>query len=144
MTRDGVGMTSGNAPITTPFGSQSTATEVVADVDLSGKRAVVTGGASGIGVETARALAGAGADVTIAVRNPQAGADIATEITASTRNPAVRAAELELSDPQSIYRFVGSWRGPLHILVNNAGVMAFPEARTDNGWEMQFATNHLG
>src|ERR1700757_4230299 len=94
------------APITTPFGFQSTAEEVVAGLDLSGKRAIVTGAASGIGVETARALAGAGADVTIAVRNPRAGAEIATEITASTGNPAVQAAELELTEPQSIYRFV--------------------------------------
>jgi NAD(P)-dependent dehydrogenase (short-subunit alcohol dehydrogenase family) len=137
-------MTSITTPITTPFGFHSTAAEIVADVDLSGKRAIVTGAASGIGVETARALAGAGADVTLAVRNPQAGADIAAEITASTRNPAVQTAQLELTNPQSIYRFVGSWRGPLHILVNNAGVMASPEAHTDDGWESQFATNHLG
>lgn len=137
-------MTSITTPITTPFGVHSTAAEVVADLDLSGKQAIVTGGASGIGVETARALADAGADVTLAVRNPQAGADIAAEITASTGNAAVRAAQLELTNPPSIYRFVGSWRGPLHILVNNAGVMASPEARTDNGWELQFATNHLG
>lgn len=56
----------------------------------------------------------------------------------------MHAAQLELTNPQSIYRFVGSWRGQLHILVNNAGVMASPEARTDDGWESQFATNHLG
>ena len=67
--RDAVGMTSITTPITTPFGFHSTAAEVLADVDLSGKRAIVTGAASGIGVETARALAGAGADVTLAVRN---------------------------------------------------------------------------
>ena len=137
-------MTSITTPITTPFGSHSTAAEVVAGVDLSGKLAIVTGAASGIGVETARALAGAGADVTLAVRNPQAGADIAAEITASTGNPAVHAAQLELTKTPSIYRFIGSWRGPLHILVNNAGVMASPEAHTDDGWESQFATNHLG
>jgi NAD(P)-dependent dehydrogenase (short-subunit alcohol dehydrogenase family) len=137
-------MTSITTPITTPFGFHSTAAEVLADVDLSGKRAIVTGAASGIGVETVRALAGAGADVTLAVRNPQAGADIAAQITASTGNPAVRAAQLELTSPPSIYRLVGSWRGPLHILVNNAGVMASPEAHTDDGWESQFATNHLG
>ena len=82
--------------------------------------------------------------MTLAARDPQAGADIAAEITASTGNSAVRAAQLELTDPRSIYRFVGSWRGPLHILVNNAGVMASPQAHTDNGWESQFATNHLG
>jgi NAD(P)-dependent dehydrogenase (short-subunit alcohol dehydrogenase family) len=137
-------MTSITTPITTPFGFHSTAAEVLADVDLSGKHAIVTGAASGIGVETARALAGAGADVTLAIRNPQTGGDIAAEITASTGNAAVRAAQLELTSPRSIYRFVGGWRGPLHILVNNAGVMASPEAHTDDGWESQFATNHLG
>ena len=137
-------MTSITTRITTPFGFHSTAAEVLTDVDLSGKRAIVTGAASGIGVETARALAGAGADVTLAVRNPHAGADIAAEITANTGNRAVYSAALELTNPQSIYRFIGSWRGPLHILVNNAGVMASPEAHTDDGWEMQFATNHLG
>jgi NAD(P)-dependent dehydrogenase (short-subunit alcohol dehydrogenase family) len=137
-------MTSITTPITTPFGFHSTAAEVLADVDLSGKRAIVTGAASGIGVETARALAGAGADVTLAVRNPQAGAEVAADITASTGNPVVRAGQLELADPRSIYRFVGNWRGPLHILVNNAGVMASPEGRTDDGWESQFAINHLG
>ena len=137
-------MTSITTPITTPFGFHSTAAEVLADVDLSGKRAIVTGAASGIGVETARALAGAGAEVTLAVRNPQAGADVAAKISASTGNSAVYAGQLELTNPQSIYRFVGSWRGPLHILVNNAGVMASPEARTDDGWELQFATNHVG
>ena len=137
-------MTSITTPITTPYGFGSTAEEVLADVDLCGKRAIVTGAASGIGVETARALAGAGAEVTIAVRDAEAGAEAAAAITASTGNPAVHAAALELTDPQSIYRFVGSWRGPLHILVNNAGVMASPEARTDDGWESQFAANHLG
>ena len=137
-------MTSITTPITTPFGFHSTAAEVLADVDLSGKQAIVTGAASGIGVETVRALAGAGAEVTLAVRNPQAGADIAAQIIASTGNPAVRAAQLELTSPPSIYRLVGSWRGPLHMLVNNAGVMASPEAHTDDGWESQFATNHLG
>ncbi len=141
---DAVYMTSIITPISTPFGFHSTAAVVVADVNLSGKRAIVTGAASGIGVETARALAGAGADVTLAVRNSQAGAEIAAEITASTRNPGVHVAQLELNNPPSIYRFVGSWRGPLHILVNNAGLMASPEARTDDGWELQFATNHLG
>jgi NAD(P)-dependent dehydrogenase (short-subunit alcohol dehydrogenase family) len=137
-------MTSITTTITTPFGSNSTAAEVVAGLDLSGKRAIVTGAASGIGVETARALAGAGADVTLAVRNPQAGADIAVDITATTGNAAVHTAQLDLTNPQSIYRFVGDWRGPLQILVNNAGVMASPEAHTDSGWELQFATNHLG
>ena len=137
-------MSEASSPVTTPFGFHSTAAEVLAGVDLSGRRAIVTGAASGIGVETARALAGAGADVTLAVRNPQVGAEIAAQISASTGNPAVHAAQLELTDAASIRAFVSGWRGPLHILVNNAGVMASPEARPDGGWEVQFATNHLG
>jgi NAD(P)-dependent dehydrogenase (short-subunit alcohol dehydrogenase family) len=130
--------------ITTPFGFRSTAAEVVAGIDLAGKRAIVTGGASGIGVETVRALAQAGAEVTLAVRDTAAGTRVALEITASTGNANVYVAHLDLTDRASIAAFVAEWTGPLHILVNNAGVMAMPETRTAEGWEMQFATNHLG
>ncbi|HEX4249094.1 MAG TPA: SDR family NAD(P)-dependent oxidoreductase [Pseudonocardia sp.] len=130
--------------ITTPFRFESTAAEVAEGIDLSGRRAIVTGGASGIGVETARALAGAGAEVTLAVRNPDAGAPVAADITASTGNPGVHVAPLDLADRASIAAFVAGWRGPLHVLVNNAGVMACPETHTREGWELQFATNHLG
>ncbi|WUJ73791.1 SDR family NAD(P)-dependent oxidoreductase [Kribbella soli] len=129
---------------TTPFGYTSTAAEVISGVDLSGRRAVVTDGASGIGVETARALAGAGAEVTLAVRNTAAGERIAAEIIESTGNNHVFVAPIELADPASVRAFAGSWTGPLHILVNNAGVMAEPLNRTPQGWEHQFATNHLG
>lgn len=131
--------------ITTPFGHDSTAAEVIAGVDLLGKRAIVTGSASGIGVETARALASAGAEVTLAVRNLDAGRAVAQQITASTGNDRVVVAPLELTDAGSVAALVSGWAGPLHILVNNAGIMALPElARTREGWEMQFATNHLG
>ncbi|MBM9510164.1 SDR family NAD(P)-dependent oxidoreductase [Actinacidiphila acididurans] len=130
--------------ITTPFDRDSTAAEVVAGIDLTGRRAVVTGGASGIGIETARALAGAGAEVTLAVRNERAGHEVAADITATTGNERIAVAPLDLSDQGSVAAFVQAWRGPLHILVNNAGVMASPEARTPQGWELQFATNHLG
>jgi NAD(P)-dependent dehydrogenase (short-subunit alcohol dehydrogenase family) len=129
---------------TTPFGYESTAAEVISGVDLSGRRAVVTGGASGIGVETARALAGAGAEVTLAVRNTAAGERVAAEIIESTGNNHVFVAPIELADPASVRAFVDTWTGPLHILVNNAGVMAEPLNRTPQGWEHQFATNHLG
>ncbi|MDT5067006.1 MAG: hypothetical protein QOK02_3161 [Mycobacterium sp.] len=126
--------------ITTPFGFDSTAAEVITGVDLSGKRAIVTGGASGIGIETARALAGAGADVTLAVRDTAAGDRVAEEI-----GGRVGVAPLDLSSPASIVAFVGAWDGPLHILVNNAGVMAIQELTlSPTGHEMQFATNHLG
>jgi NAD(P)-dependent dehydrogenase (short-subunit alcohol dehydrogenase family) len=130
--------------ITTPFSRESTAEEVVAGIDLTGRRAVVTGGASGIGVETARALAGAGAEVTLAVRNTVAGERVAAEITSNTGNTNVFVAPLELADRSSVAAFAAAWNGPLHILLNNAGVMAEPLNRTPEGWEHQFATNHLG
>jgi NAD(P)-dependent dehydrogenase (short-subunit alcohol dehydrogenase family) len=131
--------------ITTPFGFDSTAAEAVAGIDLTGKRAIVTGGSSGIGIETARALAAAGADVTLAVRNTEAGARVAADITATIGNAAVHVAELDLADPNSVAAFVAGWSGPLDVLINNAGVMAIPELRLSaQGWELQFATNHLG
>ncbi|MDH6133729.1 NAD(P)-dependent dehydrogenase (short-subunit alcohol dehydrogenase family) [Kitasatospora sp. MAA4] len=130
--------------LTTPFGAESTAAEVVSGIDLTGRRAVVTGGASGIGVETARALASAGAQVTLAVRDLAAGARTAEDIGATTGNRDIHVAALDLADQASVAAFVAAWDGPLHILVNNAGVMASPELRTPEGWELQFATNHLG
>ncbi|MFC8076622.1 SDR family NAD(P)-dependent oxidoreductase [Streptomyces sp. NPDC057307] len=130
--------------ITTPFDAESTAAEVVAGVDLTGRRAVVTGGSSGIGVETARALAGAGAEVTLAVRDIDAGGRTAQDITGTTGNQRVLVAPLDLADQGSVAAFVAAWDGPLHILINNAGVMYTPELRTPEGWELQFATNHLG
>jgi NAD(P)-dependent dehydrogenase (short-subunit alcohol dehydrogenase family) len=130
--------------ITTPFTAESTAAEVVDGIDLSGRRVIVTGGASGIGIETARALAGAGAEVTLAVRNQEAGERIAEDIVASTGNKQVLVAPLDLAHQSSVAALVAGWEGPLHILVNNAGVMASPEMRTPEGWELQFATNHLG
>ncbi|MFI5613989.1 SDR family NAD(P)-dependent oxidoreductase [Amycolatopsis sp. NPDC051903] len=129
---------------TTPFGATATAAEVIAGVDLTGRRAIVTGAASGIGAETARALASAGAEVTLAVRDTAAGDRVAREITTGTGNAAVHVAALDLADPDSVAAFVEQWRGPLHVLVANAGVMATPERRTAQGWELQFATNHLG
>lgn len=130
--------------ITTPFGRHSTAAEVVKGIDLSDKRVIVTGAASGIGIETVRALAQTGAIVTLAVRNTDAGAQVAANITATTGNQNIHVAPLDLSDRNSIAKFVAQWNEPLHILVNNAGVMALPEQRTPEGWEMQFATNYLG
>ena len=129
--------------ITTPFGFRSTAAEVVAGIDLTGRRAIVTGASSGIGVETARALADAGAQVTLAVRNTDAGARTAAEIAATTGRADVAVTALEVTDPASVAAFASTWEGPLDILVNNAGVMMTPEQRTPHGWELQFATNHL-
>ncbi|MFE5501265.1 SDR family NAD(P)-dependent oxidoreductase [Amycolatopsis japonica] len=130
--------------IKTPFGFSSTAAEVVAGVDLAGRRAVVTGASSGLGVETARALALTGAEVTLAVRDVDAGERAAEDIAATTGGAAPHVAPLDLSDPASVAAFAASWDGPLHVLVNNAGVMATPEQYTAQGWELQFATNHLG
>lgn len=112
--------------ITTPFGLGSTADEVLHGVNLDGKHAIVTGGASGIGTETARALAQAGAGVTLAVRNLDAGRVVAQRITHATANPKVFVRALDLADRRSIATFVAGWKGPLNILVNNAGIMALP------------------
>ncbi|MDX1871701.1 SDR family NAD(P)-dependent oxidoreductase [Mycolicibacterium sp. 120266] len=133
------------APVRTPFGFESTAAEVSAGVDLSGKTAIVTGASSGIGVETARALARAGAAVTLAVRDVDATGPIAADIRSDTGNDAVTVAALDLSRPDSVVAFASAWTGPLHILVNNAGVMAVQQLTlTEAGHELQFATNHLG
>jgi NAD(P)-dependent dehydrogenase (short-subunit alcohol dehydrogenase family) len=130
--------------ITTPFDAQSTAMEVIEGVELDGARAIVTGGSSGIGLETARALASAGAQVTLAVRGVDAGERAAQNIRQSARCSEVLVVPLDLADRTSVATLVASWDGPLHILVNNAGIMATPELHTPEGWELQFATNHLG
>ncbi|RKT54317.1 SDR family NAD(P)-dependent oxidoreductase [Saccharothrix australiensis] len=130
--------------ISTPFDAESTASDVLAGVDLTGRRAVVTGASSGIGVETARALAAAGAEVTLAVRDTAAGRRTADDIAGTTGNRALHVAPLDLADRASVAAFTANWDGPLHILVNNAGIMGSPETRTPEGWELQFATNHLG
>jgi NAD(P)-dependent dehydrogenase (short-subunit alcohol dehydrogenase family) len=130
--------------ITTPFGFDSTAAEVMAGIDLRGRRAIVTGASSGIGIETARALAGAGAEVTLAVRDTDAGDRTAGDIIATTGNAAVHVGRLDLADQALIAAFVRGWSGPLHILVNNAGVLLNEKQLTPEGWERQFATNHLG
>ena len=127
------------------FGFSSTAAEVVEGIDFSGKHVVITGGASGIGVETARAFASIGADVTLAVRNTAAALPVIADLIASTGNTAIHVAPLDLADRRTIAAFVASWVGSLDVLVNNAGIMALPDLqRTREGWEMQFATNYIG
>lgn len=130
--------------ITTPFTADSTTNEVLRGIDLGGVRAVVTGASSGLGRETARALAAAGADVTMAVRNLADGEAVADEIAGLGASQRPRVAALDLADQDSVSRFLGAWEGPLHLLVNNAGLVTGGLDRTSEGWELQFATNHLG
>jgi len=126
------------------FDSTTTALRVVDGLDLSGRRAVVTGAASGIGVETARALAHAGMQVTLAVRDTNAGARVASDIGRSSGRDDLAVEHLDLADLRTVDAFAASWRGPLHVLVNNAGVMDTPHGKTAQGWETQFGVNHLG
>ncbi|MER7638812.1 SDR family NAD(P)-dependent oxidoreductase [Streptomyces sp. NPDC126522] len=129
------------------FSADTTATEVIDGVDLHGRRAVVTGASSGIGVETARALAAVGADVTLAVRDTEAGTRVAERLEKELPSGSgqLTVGRLDLADRSTIAAFVAAWQGPLHILVNNAGVMATPQlTRTPEGREWQFGVNHLG
>jgi NAD(P)-dependent dehydrogenase (short-subunit alcohol dehydrogenase family) len=106
---------------------------------------IITGASSGIGIETAEALAEARAEITLAVRNPDAGEEVAARLRISTGNPEIHVRRLDLADLHSVRAFSSAWSGPLHILVNNAGIMANPELeRTPKGFEIQFATNFLG
>jgi NAD(P)-dependent dehydrogenase (short-subunit alcohol dehydrogenase family) len=130
--------------ITTRFDATSTADDVAADADLTSVRALVTGASSGIGLETARSLARAGAEVTLAVRNTDAGVEAAEDIAKSTGSDGVRVAALDLADRATVASFVESWNGPLHLLINNAGAITPALSRTAEGWELQFATNYLG
>ncbi|MEV7435891.1 SDR family NAD(P)-dependent oxidoreductase [Streptomyces griseoviridis] len=130
--------------LSTPFTAASTADDVLRGVDLTGVRAIVTGGSSGIGRETARALTAAGARVTLAVRNTAAGDAVAETIGRSTGRIPPRVVRLDLADSATVTRFVDAWSGPLHLLVNNAGVVTGGLERTREGWELQFATSHLG
>lgn len=130
---------------TTPFGFLSTAAQVLEGVDLSGKRAIVTGASSGIGVETARALAAVGAEVTLAVRDVEAGHRVATQIRDAIGDAQLQVRPLDLSDLNTVRAFSHEWARPVHILVNNAGIMATPTLlRGAGGWEGQMATNFLG
>ncbi|HZB28981.1 MAG TPA: SDR family NAD(P)-dependent oxidoreductase [Streptosporangiaceae bacterium] len=130
-------------PIGSGFTAASTADEVLKGIDLAGKDVVVTGGHVGIGLETTRALAKAGASVTVAARDP----DRAASALAAGMLERVKTDQLDLLDPASIdafaARYLDSGR-PLHILINNAGIMSGPLVRDARGYESQFATNHLG
>ena len=133
-------MTHRQHPLGTPFTAASTADEVLAGLDLSGRNAVVTGGHAGIGLEVTRALSRAGASVTVGARKPAAAAVALGGV------DRVEVAQLDLIDSASVDAFAAQWlKGgrPLHMLVNNAGASGGPE-RDARGYETQFATNHLG
>src|ERR687895_2782412 len=134
-------MTQKQHPIGTGFTAASTVDDVLAGIDLSGKNVVVTGGHVGLGLETTRALVKAGASVTVGSRNPDRAAGALAGI------ERVEVGQLDLLDPASIEafaaRYVDSGR-PLHVLVNNAGIMGGPLVRDARGYESHFATNHLG
>lgn len=134
-------MTTAQHKIGSGFGATNTADEVLAGIDLTGKLAIVTGGYSGIGIETTRALTKAGAHVVVPARRRAT----AEEALAGLEN--VEIDELDLADLESVRafaeRFVASGRG-IDIFIGSAGIMASQEARVGPGWEAQFATNHLG
>lgn len=133
--------------MTASAGPERTTEDVVAGLDLSGRNALVTGASGGLGAETARALAKAGAAVTLAARNVERAEAVADAIRRSTGNDAVGVTALELTDLDTVRDCAKRWLAsgqPLHWLINNAGVMACPLERTDRGFEMQLATNHIG
>ncbi|HET9172552.1 MAG TPA: oxidoreductase [Actinospica sp.] len=107
--------------------------------DQSGRTVIVTGANSGLGLATARALAGAGAHVVLAVRDVERGRAAAATVTGSTE-----VRRLDLADLSSVRRFAADWDGEINVLINNAGIMMIPEGRTADGFERQFGTNHLG
>ncbi|AZI43544.1 SDR family NAD(P)-dependent oxidoreductase [Deinococcus psychrotolerans] len=135
------------ARITSPFNAKSTALEVIAGYDLSGKTAVVTGAASGIGTETARALLTAGARVLLAVRDTAKGEQVVADLRQSMGNANAEVIALDLSSLESVRQGAAEILNvapKIDILINNAGVMATPQSQTADGFEMQFGTNHLG
>lgn len=127
------------------FGADSTADEVLAGSDLTGKLALVTGGSSGLGVETARALAAHGARVVVTARSEAKAAAVLSGSCAG--GAALEAEVLELGSFASIRAFADRFlaqHSRLDILINNAGIMACPKGLTEDGVELQFGTNHLG
>ncbi|MFF8731016.1 oxidoreductase [Streptomyces sp. NPDC015171] len=134
-------MTTAQQPLRSGFDAASTAGEVMRGIDLTGRTAIVTGGYSGIGRETARVLRAAGAEVVVPARDPERARTALREVA------GVEVEPMDLMDPAAVdafaEKFLASGR-PLHILVNSAGIMAPPLARDARGYESQFATNHLG
>ncbi len=128
-------------PLGSGFGTDTTAMEVLDGVELSGRTALVTGGYSGIGLELVRALTDAGAEVLIPARRPEEASRALAGIS------GVQVDQMDLADPEQVQAYaeqvVASDRS-VDLVITNAGIMACPESRTPQGWESQFATNHLG
>lgn len=134
-------MTSPQRPLGTGYGPRTTANDVLRGIDLSGRLALVTGGYSGLGLETTRALAGAGARVIVPARRRAAAAQALAGV------GGAEVDDLDLADLESVSRFAERFLASgrtLDLVINNAGIMACPETRVGPGWEAQFATNHLG
>ncbi|AIJ24520.1 oxidoreductase [Amycolatopsis methanolica 239] len=132
-------MTTAQHPIGSGFGASTTAAEVLRGIDLSGRLAIVTGGYSGLGLETTRALAGAGAHVVVPARRPDAAKAALGDL--------AEVDELDLGDLDSVRDFAGRFTSSgrrIDTVINSAAIMACPETRVGPGWEAQFATNHLG
>ncbi|MCI4645027.1 MAG: oxidoreductase [Hyphomonadaceae bacterium] len=130
------------APIGSGFHAKSSAMEVIQGIDLSGKSAIVTGGYSGIGLETVRALSVAGADIVVPARRPSAARSALSDL-----GGEIKVLEMDLADLASVNNFAQDYLAtgkPLHLLINNAGIMTCPETRIGPGWESQFGVNHLG
>lgn len=129
------------------FGHHSTTDDVLDGIDLTGKRALVTGGASGIGAETVRALASKGAEVIIAARNEEFARKVMADVTAATGNDKIDFLFLELASlakiKASAEEFLSRFDS-LDLLINNAGIMACPLEQTEDGFELQFGSNHIG
>lgn len=129
------------------FGRETTTDQVLEGIDLTGCRAIVTGATAGLGVETARALAAKGAAVTLTARDMARGEAVASDIRNSTGNDNIDVMSLELGSLDSVRQFADAYLkkyDSLNLLINNAGVMACPEGKTSDGFEMQFGTNHVG
>jgi NAD(P)-dependent dehydrogenase (short-subunit alcohol dehydrogenase family) len=136
-----LGMSTSQHKIGSGFGHDTTADEVLSGIDLTGKLALVTGGYSGLGLETTRSLAKAGAQVVVPARRPEAAQEALAGI------DGVEVAELDLADLDSVRSFAEGFLASgrtIDLQINNAGIMACPETRVGPGWEAQFATNHLG
>lgn len=134
-------MTTAQQPLRSGFGPASTAEDVIEGIDLTGRVAIVTGGYSGIGLETSRVLRAAGAEVVVPARDPERARAALKEV------EGVEVEDMDLIDPASVDAFAKTFLAsgrPLHILVNSAGIMATPLRRDARGYEAQFATNHLG